>query len=186
MRANIANFVAFQAAWLACVLGAARGAPWLGPAFVLAWVVAHLWIMDNTERRVEWRLLLFAAALGYGVDTLLLSADRLAFPLHPDAADSPLWMVALWIGFSATLARSLRWLNGRYLLAAALGLVGGSAAYWAGARFGAVELTAGPASILWIAAAWALALPLLILARAVLARSLRRRSGEAFERPGLR
>ena len=186
MRANIANFVAFQAAWLACVLGAARGAPWLGPAFVLAWLVVHLQVMDKIERRVEWRLMIVAAALGYGVDTMLLTGGRLVFPPDPQAADSPLWMVALWIGFAATLARSLRWLDGRYLLAAGLGLAGGPAAYWAGARLGAVELTAGSVSMLWIAAAWAVALPLLILARAVLARSVQRSSGEAFGPQGLR
>ena len=49
-----ANFLIFQAGWFATVLGAANGAPWLGPIAVLVAVVLHLW--TNNDAAAELRL----------------------------------------------------------------------------------------------------------------------------------
>ena len=163
------NFAAFQACWFASILGAAAGAAWLGPVAVGLWMAAHLPSLGN-ERGVEWRMLLLAAALGWVVDSLLAAGGWLAFPVAAPAWGSPIWMMALWVGFAATLSRSLGWLNGRYAVAALLGLVGGPAAYYTGARLGAVELPQGWVSALNVGLAWALALPALLVARSALLR----------------
>ena len=177
MLPNILNFAAFQATWFTSILGAAAGLPWLGPAAVVLWMGGHLSALGG-ERGVEWRMLLLAAAFGYAVDSLLVLGGWLFFPAESWVWGSPPWMVALWVGFTATLSRSLRWLNGRYGVAAVLGLVGGPAAYYAGARLGAVELPSGFDPALRIGLAWAVALPVLLRVRAALARPAGRRRPE--------
>jgi hypothetical protein len=153
----ITNFAAFYGVWGATVWGASNGLPWMGPVTLLAWIAPHL-AACGPERGRELRLLLGAAATGYGVDSALVLGDWMAFPVDARlGAPSTLWMVGLWVGFAATLRYSFRLVLGRPALAAALGAVGGAFAYWAGARLGA--LTLGEGGLVAIGLAWALALP---------------------------
>lgn len=158
----VANIVAFQAGWLACVLGAAGGRPWLGPLVALPVLAFHL--RSAARPGVELALLAAAGLTGLALDSLLVLAGRLAFEegvLVPGLA--PYWMVALWLLFATTFNVSLRWLRTRPALAALLGAVGGPLAYLAGARLGAAEvLEPALATHLAVALAYALATPLLL------------------------
>jgi hypothetical protein len=59
----------------------------------------------------------------------------------------------------------MRWLHGRYALAALLGAIGGPMAYFAGIRLGAAALLASDVVVYGVlAAVWAVAVPLLVLA----------------------
>ena len=114
------NFLAFQAGWFATVLGAANGAPWLGPAVVLAVVALHL----RFTRRpgAEARLVACAVLLGLVADSLLLATGWIAYPNGnwlPGLA--PYWIIALWALFATTFNVSMRWLRRRPLLAARAG-----------------------------------------------------------------
>lgn len=155
------NILALQAGWFACVLGASFGHPYLGPAVAAGLIVLHLSLSD--DRRREALLIAAAAVMGTGLDALLLNTGAISFA---DAMwigwAAPLWMTALWMNFATSLNVALGWLKGRYLLAGVVGAGGGALAYTAGARLGAISLEAAwaPAGI---AAAWALALPALIL-----------------------
>jgi hypothetical protein len=82
------------------------------------------------------------------------------------------WLVALWVNFALVLNVALSWLQGRWLLAAVLGFLGGPAAYYSGQRLGAVGL-APPLwrSLLTLGGGWAVAIPVLLW----VARALRRR-----------
>ena len=153
------NLVLFQAGWFACVLGAAWGVPWAGP--VAAGVAALVRLAQSGERGREVLLLLSCGALGFAADTALISLGffapvRGSFP----APWSPPWLVSMWVNFGATLNVSLAFLKRRLLLSAALGAVGGPAAYYAGARLGAIAVPdpvwAGLAAV---GAAWGLSLP---------------------------
>lgn len=164
---RLLNIALFYTGWMACVAGAGRGALWLGPAVVTLILAIHLWM--TTRRVQEMKLVAAAGAFGFVVDTAQASGGLYAF-----AGTSvlpwlcPLWMVALWMLFATTLNSSMGWLAERYGLAAVLGAVCGPLSYWAGARLGAIELTAGvPLSLAGIAVVWALALPALLRLRAV-------------------
>lgn len=158
----VANVVAFQLGWLACVLGAAAGRPWLGPLVALPVLAFHL--RSAARPTVELALLAAAGLTGLVLDSLLVLAGRLAFTqgvLAPGLA--PYWMVALWLLFATTFNVSLRWLRIRPAIAALLGAVGGPLAYLAGARVGAAEvLEPAWATHLAVALAYALATPLLL------------------------
>jgi hypothetical protein len=71
-------------------------------------------------------------------------------------------MVALWAGFAATLGFALRWLRGRYVLAAALGAVFGPGAYLGGEALGAVSIAPWPFGPVAVGVEWALAMPALL------------------------
>lgn len=160
-------FLGFQGGWWACALGAGRGAPWLGPLVMGAFLLGAL--VTRSPRVSAGRfalLILAAAAVGAASDALLVRAGALRF--LSAGWPVPLWMIALWAGFAATLEPSLGWLLRRPLLALPVGALCGPLSYHAGARLGALTVVAPlTRSLSLIAVEWALALPVLVgLARA--------------------
>jgi len=158
------NIVAYQVAWFACVLGAAHQLPWVGTLVALAVVALHLAVATNP--RIEMKLILAAAAIGFVLDSALASSGVISFSSGAwfDGVTprlTPPWMLGLWIAFATTLTVSLRWLIHRPALAIAFGAMGGPLAYYAGMKLGAMTLqplaVALPAiSVGWAAAMWAL------------------------------
>jgi hypothetical protein len=142
------------------VLGAGNGIPWLGIIGVPLVLVIHGALSRN--RKAEVILLFTAGALGFSVDTLLIFAGVFTpvpylFPMPL----SPPWMVLLWMNFAAVLNASLRKLHGRYLLSAVLGAIGGPAAYYSGAKLGAMTSLPDTVDLFVLSAVWAAAVPLL-------------------------
>ena len=164
MGALIVNVVLVQAAWFACVLGAAQGRPWLGPAAVAVFLAGHVTLAPfGGDRRREALLLAGAALIGILADGTLVAAGLLGFPpAARGAAPLPLWMVALWPNFAAMLHGPLARLTPRPRLGAVLGAAGGPAAYASGAALGAVTWPRGAAAgLAGVALAWIVATPLL-------------------------
>ncbi|MEP7208708.1 MAG: DUF2878 domain-containing protein [Casimicrobiaceae bacterium] len=155
------NVVLFQFGWFACVLGAARGTPWLGPVVVAAIVGWHLARATFPGR--ELALIASAALAGVLFETLLVRAGWVRFDGRTIATGmGPYWMVALWALFATTLNVSLRALHRRPVLALLLGAIGGPAAYYGGARLGALDLVELQAALLALAVGWGLITPLLV------------------------
>lgn len=155
------NVALFQAGWFACVLAASHGLTWMGAivaAIVVAWHVARA-----AQPAIELRLVGAAAAVGAVFETVLVQSGSISFPGGMLVAGiAPYWMVAMWALFATTLNVSLRWLRPHVWLAALSGAVGGPAAYYAGARLGALEFTATGAALATIAIGWAILTPLLL------------------------
>lgn len=185
----VANFLGFQAAWLACVGGAGHGVPMLGLAAAALWLSVHVALLGGDrrdpdarsgDRGIELRLLAAAAVAGYVFDGALVLVGVIEFPEHAGlAVPTTPWMVALWAAFAATLRHSLNWARRRYALGAVAGAVFGPIAYVAGETLGAIALAAPPLGWLAIAATWALAMPLLLWLRERLERAA---PGEARKR----
>ncbi len=160
--ATFVNFILFQVAWFACVLGGARGIPWIGPAVVAAVAAYHLSRVPDPKS--ELRLLVLVAGIGAAFDSALAATGWLSYPSgqwHPLLA--PYWIVALWVAFATTLNVSLSWLKGRLLLALAFGAVGGPLAYLAGAKLGGVTLDDPAMALTALAVGWAILTPLLVV-----------------------
>lgn len=154
-----ANLVAFQAAWLGGVMGAAANLLWVGPALALATAAAHVALAAAPVR--ELSAIATIAVLGTAWDVLPAAAGFLEYRGGLGAlAGLPLWMAGLWLAFATTLNVSLRWLRGRFLLAAALGAAGGPASFVAAERLGAVAFLETAPALLTQAVAWAVLLPL--------------------------
>lgn len=161
----LVSFIAFYGCWFACVWGAARGLPWLGPIAVAAYAAAYLRTIPSgaARSRQAW-LLALAGLAGYAADSVLVLAGVLRFPAHAVLGwPSTVWMVALWVLQAAVLGGVMSWMRDRFALAAVAGAIGGPMAYLAGERMGAAVL--GPTHALaltLIAALWAGAMPLLV------------------------
>lgn len=157
----VANFMAFQVGWFACVLGAANGMPWLGP--VVAILVVGLHLAAVAQPAGEGRLILFAMLMGVLLDSALVSLGLLEYISGnwvPGFA--PLWIVTMWALLATTLNVSMRWLRGRYALAVLMGSVAGPLSYLAGARLGAVLIPDMRPALLALAVIWGVAMPVLM------------------------
>lgn len=157
----IANALAFQGVWFACIVGASFGQAWPGVLAALAFAGATLVL--GGQWRADLRTLAIALPLGLGLDCGFAAVGWLQYaPAAAWPLAAPPWIAALWVGFAMTLNHSLAFLRGEPRLAALLGLVGGPLAYWGAAQgFGVVSLPA-PAgmTLLALGLAWAAFLPL--------------------------
>lgn len=156
----VAQFGLFQAAWFACVLGAAHGRAMWGVAAVASVVLANLLLSDR--RTEELMLTALAVLIGLAWDTWMLREGwvRYAAP-GPLPQWAPVWILALWALFATLLSGPLSWLHGRPLVAAALGAVGGPMSYLAAVRLGAGQFPDAPAALTALAIGWALMTPMM-------------------------
>jgi hypothetical protein len=158
---SLVNFVVFQVGWFACVLGAARGLPWVGTAIaaiIVAWHVARA-----PHPRPELALVLGTALLGFAWDSALVAMGWIAYPNGAIVdGTAPVWIVAMWALFATTLNVSLRWLKHRLPLAVALGAAGGPLAYAGGGRLGGLAFVAPVPALVALALGWAVLTPLLL------------------------
>jgi hypothetical protein len=169
--ARLANFLLFQAGWVATVASAGAGHPWAGPLVALALVGAQLAAgPDRAARLRTVTTVAWVAVLGTALDTALRWAGVTAFPDWPATPwPCPPWITALWALYASTLGSSMAWLQGRPAVAALLGAVSGPLSYLAAERLGAVVLAPDPLRR-WavLALAWAVAVPVtLAVARRV-------------------
>ena len=157
----VVNFVLFQCAWFACVIAAARGQTWWGLLAVLAALAVYVL---NAPRRPQALLLVVVVTLiGLVWDSVVLATGWLHYQRDwMSSALAPAWIIAMWSLFATLLNVSLRWLRGRWWLAAAFGLIGGPLAYLGGARLGAVTLLLPMNALLLQGVGWAVLTPLLI------------------------
>lgn len=157
-------FVGLQVGWFSCVLGGARGLPWLGPAVVLVLLAIHLrFATVATERRRELALIVGFGLIGTVADSLQSGLGLLTFA-GSEAADSwwlaPPWIAALWFHFATVLTGPLQTLRRRRVVLLVFTVIGAPLSYVAGARLAAV--TFHPAvwpSLLSIALVWSVVLP---------------------------
>lgn len=157
----IANFVSFQAGWFACVLGAARGYAWFGPVLVLVIVAAWLFAAAR-PRSLAWVLGL-GGVVGWCWDSWVSIMGFIGYAPGPlPAPFAPLWILALWVLLGTTLDVSLRWLRGKWWLAALLGAASGPLAYLGGARLGALQLLRPTEALCAQAIGFGLLLPALV------------------------
>ncbi len=155
------TLVAYEAVWFAAVIGAGRGLWWPGVAATLAFAAWRL--AASAHRRVEWRLLAVALAVGLVLENLWVRSGLLGYAAPWPWPGAPAWLIALWLAFALTIVPLFGYLHARPLLAALLGALGGPLAYLGAARGWHAVLLPTPAwpALLALGAGWALALPLL-------------------------
>lgn len=160
MKKSLVNYVAFQAGWFACVIGAANGLPIIGLVVVLLAVLLHLSWATRPLR--ELQLLAICALIGLTFDSMLLATGWISYPNSTLVMGlAPPWIVAMWVIFGSTLNLSMSWLRGRSWLAAIFGAIGGPLSYLAGQKLGAISLLNQSAALVTLAVGWAIILPLI-------------------------
>ncbi|MFK8029724.1 MAG: DUF2878 domain-containing protein [Gammaproteobacteria bacterium] len=177
MKDVVTNLTMYKIGWVACVLGAASGQPWIGVVAVAVACVIHIASAHTKSKTVL--LLVSAALLGLAWESFMVFSGWLDYSVSGHTGNiAPYWIVALWVLFATTLNVGFKWLKGRLVVATLLGAIGGPLAFAAGQRAGAVEFGHPVNSLLAVGLGWAVLMPLLV----VLARNL---NGHATAEPSL-
>ena len=157
---KLLDLVLLKAGWVACVVGAAQGQPWIGPAAVALALVLHLSLAPRPGR--DLALLGVLALLGAITDGVLNATGVTSFsPEFPRLGLVPVWMFVLWPLFAMTFHSTMGWLKGRPVLAALLGLLGGPPGYVVADSMGALTLMRPlSGAVVALGVAWAVALPM--------------------------
>ena len=161
MYRTLENLLLFQVGWFACVLSGATAHPWIGAFIAMGIVAIHL--IRSPVREAELKLVLMAVGIGAVWDSMLVWLNWLQYSsgiLIPNTA--PYWIVIMWALFATILNVSLRWLRGRWLLAAIAGSIGGPLAYYGGYRLGALQFGDQTAALIALAIGWAVITPILM------------------------
>jgi Protein of unknown function (DUF2878) len=158
---QIANFILFQAAWFAGVLGAAHGLPLYGTTCLIAAIAWHLAVSARPLQ--EARLAASLALLGLVAESVIVMQGHVRYPSgQPVAWLAPYWIVAMWAELAMALNVTLRWLKRRPGLAAVLGAIGGPASFAGGAKLGGAEFIDRVPALVTLACAWAVLMPLVM------------------------
>ena len=158
---QFANFVVFEAAWFACILGVAHGQPLWGTGAVAAAIAWHVAI--SARPATELALVAILCVIGLVAESSVVAQGRVAYPAgQPVAWLAPYWMVALWGEFGIALNVTLRWLKRRPLLAVVLGAVFGPLSFLGGVRLGGARFVDEPAALITLACMWAVLMPLVM------------------------
>lgn len=161
MAWTLFNILLFQIGWVTCVLSGAGQRPWIGALIALGVMAIHLSRAPAAE--AEFKLVMIALVIGAVWDSMLVWLNWLHYSsgiLIPHTA--PYWIVLMWGLFATLLNVSLRWLRGRWLIAALAGSIGGPLAYYGGYRLGALEFGNQNAALTALAVGWAVITPLLM------------------------
>ena len=179
LHSKVANYVIFQAGWLACVIGAANNLSSVGVAWAL--VGFAIYLLQSKNRIADVLAISTITIVGFGWDSLLLQMGVLAYSDNQFISLAPLWIAAIWIMFATTLNSSMAWMQGRYVLATVLGALFGPLAYYSASRLGAVELIAMPDALIMLSVAWAMLMPAMLLCIKHAHRSIPQLSKEACQ-----
>ena len=153
------NIIGFQAGWWACVLGVQNGYAYLGPLVMSIFIIIHIALTGNN--RSEIIFIIAVGLIGLLVDTALLQSSLIAYEGLTFSFIAPIWIIAMWMGFSATLNHSLSWLDGKWIFAFLLGAVFGPLSYLTGTKFGAIDFQVSLFSITILAFIWGGVVPIL-------------------------
>lgn len=151
---NLFNVLLYQTIWFCCVLG---GNPW-SPAG-LGLICLHFVL--SPRRRDDLRLLIILLVVGSLLDGSLQLMGILEF--SSPGLPIPLWLAVIWMGLALLVNHSLAWLQGRYLLCAVFGAIGGPLAYAGGVALGAADFGRGEVlGLAVLALVWSCFWPLVV------------------------
>ncbi len=155
------NFIAFETGWFAVVLGAAHGFIWAGVSVAVLVVMLHLLLVQGPRHEIT--LLLVVTLLGTTWDSLLCAQGVIRYSSGQLLLwVAPVWIMAVWALFATTLNVALRFLHGRYWLAALFGAIGAPLSFLAGMRLHALQLPDVWFAVAVLAAGWAILMPVLM------------------------
>lgn len=155
---SLPQLVLHQAGWWACVLWMG----WLGPLVMLTFVLIHLAVM-RAQWQQELRLVVLSTVLGIGLDNALAASGSVTYVGDILVGHSPLWLVAIWAGFGATMRHSQSILIRSLRIAVLTGAVGGPLAYMGGEKLERLTVT-GTTGWIAIGVLWTVAMTTLFWA----------------------
>lgn len=134
------NTLCHQIIWWSSVLGAIYSIPYLGALAMIPVIAFHLLYMSTMKN--EFVLIVIVAILGTFLDTLFNIFGVIDYSGTYNFAEwlAPIWITSMWVSFATTLNYSLKKLGTKKYLGVGLGAIFGPLAYFAGERYGAIDL----------------------------------------------
>tara|TARA_B100000686_G_C16060091_1_gene604199 strand:- start:8 stop:526 length:519 start_codon:yes stop_codon:yes gene_type:complete len=134
---NIINLFGFQIGWWSCVLGVKNDLYYLGPIVMAIFLLLH-YLFHPANVLIEFKLILIFSLIGTLADSILAFSNVLKYHGGYLTYFAPLWITAMWAGFTATINYSMGWLKRKLFLQIISGLVFGPLAYITGQKFDAI------------------------------------------------
>ena len=104
---------------------------------MLVFIAVHLVI---TKSKMDEILFIISTGLiGMFVDSAFHISGIIIYKSSISNTIAPLWIIAMWLGFAATVNHSMSWLDRKYIHGLVLGLVFGPLSYVTGEKFGAIS-----------------------------------------------
>jgi hypothetical protein len=152
---NLANFVGFQLLWFSLIVFGNQAL-----YLFLILIGLHLYFLKRPLK--ELTLILIVASLGALADSVLAIFGVFIFTPIAHILPIPLWLLALWVAFAATLNHSLSYLQQRPFIAAVVGAIGGPMSYFAGTQLGGIRFGLD-SGVTWfiLASLWLVLLPVI-------------------------
>ena len=97
------DLLGFKVCWVLCAFCSVWEKPYLGPLVTLIFIIGHLLIVNFNFRDIK--IIIVSIILGFIIDTLFLNFDFVNYKNSINYA--PLWIIAIWAGFSITLIYTL-------------------------------------------------------------------------------
>jgi hypothetical protein len=123
------QFVCHQIGWWACVM--LMG--WQGPLVMAGFIAMHFY-MTRAEWRGETLIALVSILVGLAVDNSLYALGAVRYVGEMTVGFSPVWLVAIWAGFGATLRHYQSIFVRKWTHAMLVGTLGGPIAYYGGVK----------------------------------------------------
>ena len=159
---NLLNFAFFQIGWFLTAYCAIYDLNLISSIFIIT--LSAFYIKRSSKPKVKIKLFVFAAILGFLVDSILIQLNSFSMA-QVDSRVSPLFMILLWVNFIATFDYSLKWIHNYKKIAVVFALIGAPLTYYMGAKIGVIVLNQSLFySMFWIAIAWGISILILMKA----------------------
>ena len=129
------------------------------PVMIL-FLIVHYYLFVSDIREIY--LVLIIGTIGTITDSLLFLSGSFIYAgaYSNEILIAPMWITAMWMGFSATVNHSMSWLKDKWLIMGICGRVFGPAAFFTGEKFGAIEFhLSALLSVLVIAIVYGILMP---------------------------
>ena len=159
----IFNILGFYFCWWISIFGASNNYFFIGPFFVMLFLMLHFFYVINQKKEMIFILICFF--IGLLVDTFFLRFNIIDYKGYlPDNFNiAPLWVISLWMCFGASISHSFKWVKGNYLLLSILGAVSGPLIYVSATKLEVLYFNyAIYINLISVSIAWGLFLPFVV------------------------
>ena len=150
------NSLAYYLCWYTLIAWQTPPYSWLAIGFVCVFAIAHFYYAK--QKKAEFLYSIQITVIGTLIDSIFMLFNVYEFNSGQRFL-IPIWLVLIWFNFSMLLSVSLRFLNGRWLLAGLLGGIFAPLSYHAGSVLGAVLFPNPLLAYFLLALVWTFALP---------------------------
>jgi hypothetical protein len=150
------NILLLNALWFATVVGATHKILW--PAYLcLLVLLAVIHIYSGIDKQ-GWKVIALSLVFGIVIDGFLMSNGMILYNSHTQliAWLPPLWILALWLGFGASVRVGMQWMLKSPIIGTIFMVVGAPLSYVSAAKLGAIEIPQLNQALAVIAVGWLL------------------------------